>query len=83
VNIIINGESVQGNNQVTLLKQAEDAGVSIENSCRAGFCGACRVTLKSGEVDQPDVPALTDNERMNGKVLACCCTPQTDIEVEF
>ena len=56
-------------------------GVSIASSCRAGFCGACKVTLESGQVHQPDVPALQDHERNMGQVLACCCVPQTDIEV--
>ena len=77
----VNGYLFEGNNQGTLLDQAEAAGVSIASSCRAGFCGACKVTLESGQVHQPDVPALQDHERNMGQVLACCCVPQTDIEV--
>ncbi|MGF1754226.1 hybrid-cluster NAD(P)-dependent oxidoreductase [Vibrio makurazakiensis] len=77
----LNGYLFEGNNQSTLLEQAESAGLSIANSCRAGFCGACKVTLESGKVHQPDVPALQDDERNMGQVLACCCIPQTDIEV--
>lgn len=79
--ISVNGTLFEGNNQATLLEQAEAAGVPISNSCRAGLCGACRVTVESGKVDQPDVPALQDNDRYMGIALACCCVPETDIEV--
>jgi len=77
----LNGYLFEGDNQSTLLEQAEAAGLSIASSCRAGFCGACKVTLESGKVHQPDVPALQDDERNMGQVLACCCIPETDIEV--
>ncbi|MCX2759707.1 hybrid-cluster NAD(P)-dependent oxidoreductase [Vibrio sp. Sgm 22] len=77
----VNGYLFEGNNQSTLLEQAELAGVSIASSCRAGFCGACKVTLESGQVHQPDVPALQEHERNMGQILACCSVPQTDIEV--
>ena len=77
----VNGYLFEGNNQSTLLEQAESAGVSIASSCRAGFCGACKVTLESGQVHQPDVPALQEHERNMGQILACCSVPQTDIEV--
>ena len=76
----LNGYLFEGDNQTPLLEQAEKAGLSIANSCRSGFCGACRVTIESGKVHQPDVPALQDSERHMGIALACCCIPETDIE---
>lgn len=81
VTISIDGNLFQGDNQLTLLEQAENAGITVTNSCRAGFCGACKMTLESGEVEQPDVPALLPGEKEDGKVLACCCIPKTDVEV--
>lgn len=77
----VNGHVFKGDNQKTLLEQAEDAGAPIANSCRAGLCGACKVTVESGVVHQPDVPALQEHERNMGVVLACCSVPQTDVEV--
>ncbi len=77
----VNGNIFEGDNQSTLLEQAEAAGVPIAHSCRAGFCGACKVKVESGKVHQPDVPALQEHERNMGVVLACCCVPETDIEV--
>ncbi|MCG9774712.1 2Fe-2S iron-sulfur cluster-binding protein, partial [Vibrio diabolicus] len=79
--IDFNGTKVVGNNQKTLLDQLEDAGKVVSNSCRAGLCGACKVQLTSGQVHHPDVPALTDEERAMGTVLACCAVPETDVTV--
>ncbi|MGY3571309.1 MOSC N-terminal beta barrel domain-containing protein [Vibrio paucivorans] len=81
VQLSVNGTVFEGNNQETLLEQAEKAGVAITHTCRAGLCGACKVTVESGKVHQPDVPALQDDEKHMGVALACCCVPQTDIEV--
>ncbi|MGF1777075.1 MOSC N-terminal beta barrel domain-containing protein [Vibrio nomapromontoriensis] len=79
VNISFDGDEFVGSNQQNLLEQAEEAGINIAYSCRAGFCGACKVKVESGLVHQPDVPAIQDSEIAEGKVLACCAIPQTDV----
>ncbi len=79
--ISIDGNLFEGDNQTTLLQQAEQAGVYVANSCRSGFCGSCKMTLRSGEVDQPEMPALFPGEIEQGKVLACCCVPKTNVEL--
>ncbi|WP_105901162.1 YcbX family protein [Vibrio gangliei] len=81
ITISIDGNLFEGDNQSTLLEQAEKAGVPVANSCRSGFCGTCKMTLESGKVDQPDMPALFPGEIDEGKVLACCCVPKTDVEL--
>ncbi|MFV0575905.1 MAG: YcbX family protein [Vibrio sp.] len=81
VTISIDGNLFEGDNQSTLLEQAEQAGIPVANSCRSGFCGSCKMTLESGEVDQPDMPALFPGEKEEGKVLACCCVPKSDVEL--
>lgn len=78
-----NGTAIFGNNQMTLLEQAERNGVAIANSCRAGLCGTCRVKVVEGDVDQADVPALPHIDSENGMVLACCCVPQSDVKIEY
>ncbi|MGV2986199.1 MOSC N-terminal beta barrel domain-containing protein [Vibrio sp. E150_011] len=77
--VSIDGQEFMGTNQANLLEQAENAGVTVPYSCRAGFCGACKVTVESGSVHQPDVPAIQDSEVAEGKALACCAIPQTDV----
>ncbi len=79
--IQIDDEQFIGNAEQPLLQQAEAAGVKLQSRCRAGHCGACRVTLIEGEVMQPDRPALSEQARANGKVLACCCVPQSDLRI--
>lgn len=55
----------------TVLEAAEDAGVAIEYSCRAGTCGACKVKLLSGKVTMEVEDALTGQDKAEGLILAC------------
>ncbi|MGF1686549.1 YcbX family protein [Photobacterium japonica] len=80
--IRIDGEQFTGDNQSSLLEQAEAAGFTLAHRCRAGLCGACKITLTAGTVDQPDMPALRPDDREAGKVLACCCIPQSDVVLQ-
>lgn len=68
-----------GDNKTSLLDQAENNGVNIPYNCRAGFCGACRVTLEQGEVRELADHALTPAEKQAKQILACSCVPQTDV----
>ncbi|WP_298718554.1 hybrid-cluster NAD(P)-dependent oxidoreductase [uncultured Oceanisphaera sp.] len=79
VNIRIGELEFVGNNQQNLLTQAEGQGMNLPWSCRAGICGSCKQTLKSGEVDQPEAPALSAAERAAGVILTCCCVPLSDV----
>lgn len=64
-----------GNNQQILLEQLEMQGLRIPYSCRAGICGACKVTLESGEVSPLKASAIGTD----GTVLSCSCIPGSDI----
>jgi len=57
-------------------------GIGIENSCRVGTCGVCKVKMTSGEVDQEVQDALEDDDKTNGIILACQAKPKADIAVE-
>ena len=80
--ITVNEQNFIGNNQETLLQQAEKKGIVIKSACRAGLCGQCKVSLLSGRVNQKESVALSVEDRLAGKVLACCCTPLTDIQIQ-
>ncbi|OEE62883.1 flavodoxin [Enterovibrio norvegicus FF-162] len=79
VSITIEGEYIRGDNQRPILVQAEEVGVQVDYSCRAGVCGCCKMRLVEGEVSQPDMPALFPGEKEDGLVLACCCVPKGDV----
>jgi uncharacterized protein YcbX/ferredoxin-NADP reductase len=83
LNLTINGQTFVGNNRRPLLEQAEDQGLSISNSCRAGLCGACLVKVEQGRVFQPDVPAMDQASIDQGMALACCCVPKTDVDITY
>ncbi|HHM1868513.1 TPA: 2Fe-2S iron-sulfur cluster-binding protein, partial [Klebsiella pneumoniae] len=40
----------------TILEQLESAGIQVESQCRSGYCGACRLKKKSGEVKYDNDP---------------------------
>ncbi|EGU36069.1 ferredoxin/oxidoreductase [Vibrio sp. N418] len=83
VTVKVNSHQFVGDNQRTMLEQAEEAGVNIPNSCRAGLCGACRVKVVSGKVTHAQVPALDHIDVAGGEALACCAVPSSDIEVKY
>ncbi|WP_292954259.1 MULTISPECIES: hybrid-cluster NAD(P)-dependent oxidoreductase [unclassified Neptuniibacter] len=83
IKLTVNGSSFQGENQSTLLEQAEDSGISIPAGCRSGVCGACKVTLESGEMHRSSEIPLSEAEKEAGIILACSCVPETDCEISF
>ena len=66
----------------TILELSEELGIGIENSCRVGTCGICKVKMTSGEVDQEVQDALDDDDKKNGLILACQAKPRAEVTVE-
>ena len=68
--------------EFSLLDSIEAQSLDIDYNCRAGFCGSCKATLQSGEVEeiQPQSPVCPLKE---DEILTCCCRPKTDIELQF
>ena len=54
----------------TLLEGLEPTGHTVEYQCRSGYCGACRVTLRSGSVDYINTPLAYLRQ---DEILPCCC----------
>ena len=61
---------------------SEELGIGIENSCRVGTCGICKVKMTTGEVDQEIQDALDDDDKKNGIILACQAKPKSEVTVE-
>ena len=69
----------------TILEAATRAGVGLPYGCRNGACGACKGTLKAGELaygDHQDC-AIIEAEKAAGKALTCCTRPLTDVVMEI
>jgi ferredoxin-NADP reductase/Fe-S-cluster-containing hydrogenase component 2 len=66
----------------TILDAADDAGVFIDNACRSGTCGSCRVKLLSGSVRMAVQDALTEQDKTDGYILACQAKIRGDVKVD-
>jgi len=68
----------------TILEAALRQGIGLPYGCRNGACGACKGTLKSGEIAYGDHQdrAISDLEKAAGKALTCCTKPLTDLTFE-
>ncbi len=78
------GETIEIEENQTLLDAALRHGVYLPHACCHGLCGTCKVRVLEGEVDhgEPNPFALMDFEREEGFTLACCATPLSDVLIE-
>ena len=66
----------------TVLDVAESVDVEIENVCRQGICGMCKVKLLQGHVSMECDESLTEEEKNAGLILACQAKSDEDITVK-
>jgi len=77
-----NNKSAKIHEGQTVLELSEELAIGIQNSCRVGTCGVCKVKMTSGEVEMAVEDSLDADDKANGIILACQAIPKSEVAVE-
>ncbi|MCF4165744.1 2Fe-2S iron-sulfur cluster binding domain-containing protein [Zavarzinia compransoris] len=78
------GQAIKVAEGQTILDACLRGGIYLPYQCNHGLCSTCKISVIEGEVDLGDASpfALMDFEREEGRALACCARPLSDVTIE-